>query len=165
MNGVAYKAVNTRCMIPWIQELAETWFADDTIEYNMCVKRCVRAFNRMYEIIYESPMFLSAEAKSEFANVVARFGVNYQRLRVLDERVGRLAWYITPKVHMSQHLVELSKEINPRFVQNYNEESQIGSTAAVWSRSSKGTYRSTIQHVVLTKRLCALMVRLELGEA
>ena len=96
----------------------------------------------------------------EFRRVMLRFGATLQSLRSLARSKNFLAWNITPKVHMCQHLQQQSTIMNPRWVQNYTEESQIGTTTKVWARSATGAYRRTIQRLVLLKRIVALVVRL-----
>ena len=84
-----------------------------------------------------------------------------QALRELSRVRGHKFWQITPKVHMIMHLSSFPGKLNPRFVQNYQEESLIGTTARIWARSAQGRYRRTIQKTVLIKKMVALMVRLE----
>ena len=82
-------------------------------------------------------------------------------LREMCRGRGILAWNVTPKMHMLQHLGSFPAKVNPRWLQNYMEESSVGTTTKVWSRSASGRYRRTVQKMVLLKRLVALMIRLE----
>ena len=59
------------------------------------------------------------------------------------------------------HIPLYASVLNPRFVQNYAEESFIGSTTKVWHRSMFGPYKKVTQSTVLLKRSLALLLRLE----
>ena len=67
----------------------------------------------------------------------------------------------SPKVHISQHMASQVLVMNPRYCQNYTEESGIGSSTAVWRRSAVGRYRASAQRSVLLKRVAALFIRFE----
>ena len=73
------------------------------------------------------------------------------QLRELARQNGWALWNVTPKVHKMQHLPFLASVINPRFVQNYAEESLIGTCTAIWARSVKGKYKTVAQKAVLAK--------------
>ena len=161
LNGQTVKAANTRALTPFLVELAEEFYNDEADEYQRLVLRTVRAFNRFYELMYEAGVFMSASEVSELRRALLRLGASVMQLRELARQRRLLAWRITPKMHMVQHVAALAALINPRFVQNYCEESQVGSTTQVWSRSARGRYRRTVQRLVLVKRLVALVVRLE----
>ena len=55
----------------------------------------------------------------------------------------------------------LCEIINPKSVQCYAEESQIGSTTLVYKGSMAGRYERGVQKVVLSKRELGLFVRYE----
>ena len=163
LHGPVYKAANTRAMLPVLVELVDSYM-DETNEYERTSKLCVHAFNGIYEVMYSNGIFLPDTPKRALTRHLLRFGRCYQHLRNLSAAAGWLYWNITPKVHMSQHFAALCRIINPRYLQNYSEESQVGTMTTIWGRSAHGKYRSTIQHVVLVKRLVALALRLELGD-
>ena len=84
------------------------------------------------------------------------------QLREVARQKGWLLWNVTPKVHKMQHVPLLASVINPRFVQNYAEESLIGTCTAIWARSVSGRYRSVAQRAVLAKKLTGLLLHFEL---
>jgi len=50
-----------------------------------------------------------------------------------DARVrGKLYWKVAPKMHKLQRTPLYATVMNPRWVQNYAEESLIGTTTWVW---------------------------------
>ena len=71
-------------------------------------------------------------------------------------------WNVTPKVHKMQHVPLLATVLNPRCVQNYAEESLIGTCTAIWARSVAGRYRSVVQRAVLAKKLVGLLLHFEM---
>ena len=77
-------------------------------------------------------------------------------------RVKRqFCWRVTPKVHKLQHIPLYSEVLNPRHVQNYSEESLIGTTARIWKGSMDGQYQKSAQSNVLLKRTVGLLLRFE----
>ncbi len=71
-----------------------------------------------------------------------------------------LFWRITPKVHKLMHLHLYAAVINPRWVQNYAEESLVGTTTRIWQRAMRGKYSDHVQSNVLIRRLVGLMLRI-----
>ena len=161
LNGSTVKAANTRALSPFLVELAAHFYDNDDDEYSRLAQRATRCLDRLYVIIYTEGVFLSASALAEFRRVLLRFGMAIQQLRELARARNLLAWNMTPKVHMFQHMDQQAAVVNPRVIHNYSEESQIGTTTAVWRRSASGRYRRTVQRIVLCKRLVSLMIRLE----
>ena len=66
-------------------------------------------------------------------------------------------------MHKVQHLPLCASSVNQRFCQHYVEESIMGIAARTWKGSAVGRYSDIVQQVVLTMRLVALLMRLELG--
>ena len=93
--------------------------------------------------------------------VTLRFGVAYLQLRECARVKGWMLWPVTPKVHRMQHVPLYASVTNPRFVQNYAEESLIGTCTQIWHRSVAGRYRSVAQKNVLTKKLLGLLLHFE----
>ena len=80
-----------------------------------------------------------------------------------DARVrGKLYWKVAPKMHKLQHTPLHATVMNPRWVQNYAEESLIGTTTRVWQKAMRGRYRAHAQSNVLLRRTLGLLLRLEL---
>ena len=66
---------------------------------------------------------------------------------------------ITPKVHIMQHIVEQSRVINSRYVQNYLEENLIDKVTDVWERSVSGPYKDKVQKHVCVKIVTGYILR------
>ena len=165
LGGPTVKAANTRGLSEFFVLIAIEFYDSDT-EYHRLVQRIARCLDRVYKILYGAGTFLTPAALGEFKRTLLMFGATFQALRGLAAAQNLLAWNITPKVHFAQHLGQQAALVNPRWCQSYTEESQIGSTTQVWSRSARGRYRKGVQRLVLMKRVVALAVRLEgvLGE-
>eukprot|EP00969_Alexandrium_andersonii_P096617 4265769-Alexandrium_andersonii.AAC.1 len=88
------------------------------------VQRATRAWDRFYDILYTSPMFLDAKALNDLRKVTLRFGAAVQSLRSIARDKHVLAWNMTYKVHARQHLPDQAAIVNPRYCQCYQEESQ-----------------------------------------
>ena len=161
LTGQTVKAANCLGFSAWLVEIAEEFYSDDTDEYCRMVVRTASALNRMYEIIYAAGVFLNDREVRELRRVLAKLGASVMSLRDLARGRGMQAWNVTPKMHMIQHFGAFPANLNPKWVQNYTEESAIGTTTKVWARSASGRYRETVQKMVLLKRLVALVVRLE----
>ena len=114
-----------------------------------------------YEILYATGRLLSDEELGRFKEVCERFGTNYQALREHSRVVELLHFKVTPKVHKMQHLPLLSEVLNPRWVQNYCEESLVGTCTKIWGKSVSGRHQGTAQRNVLTKKIVGLTLRLE----
>eukprot|EP00959_Pyramimonas_sp_CCMP1952_P017985 381448-Pyramimonas_sp.AAC.1 len=83
------------------------------------------------------------------------------RLRQAAKLAGKLRWKITPKVHRLQHVPDYARLLNPRWVQNYGEESLVGTNTAIWHKTMRGRYQKSVQSIVLLKRTLGLLLRLE----
>ena len=163
LHGKTAKAANTRCLTPFLVELAEAFYDDQAREEHRLVNRAARGMNRFYEIVYGADVFLNTAELSELRRVLLRTGTATQQLRGIARARGEMTWNITPKVHALQHFCEQAGVVNPRCTQNYMEESQVGTTTKVWARAARGRYTRRGQRVVLLKRLVALCVRLEVN--
>ena len=88
-------------------------------------------------------------------------GLAYQELREISRLAGRMCFKVTPKVHKVQHLPLYSSCLNPRHVQNYAEESLIGTSTKIWARSVSGRHTQSVQPNVLVKKITGLLLRME----
>ena len=105
---------------------------------------------------------MSDDAVARLRVVCLAMGAAYMRLRNLSMRAGLLHFKITPKVHKVQHIPLLASCINPRFVQNYAEESLIGTCTKIWGRPMAGRHQRFVQHNALVKKLVGVVLRLEI---
>ena len=83
-------------------------------------------------------------------------------LRGLSSDEGALMWQVLPKAHYMQHLELQARVMNPRYTQNYCEESVVGRFTSIWRATAVGKYNRTIQHVLLIRYLTAFVLRLGL---
>ena len=75
--------------------------------------------------------------------VTESFGESFMQLREIARVKKWPLWNVTPKVHKMQHVPLLATVLNPRCVQNYAEESLIGTCTAIWARSVSGRYSTS----------------------
>ena len=158
--GPAIKAAATRGSAPWLKALCIAFFTSGS-ELDHTVLVLSLSLARFYEILYSQGRFLTDAALVELGTVTRRMGTAYQQLRNMSREAGLLHFKITPKVHKVQHIPFLSACINPRFVQNYCEESLIGTCCKIWHRSVSGRYQAHVQRNTLRKKLVGLLLRLE----
>ena len=160
LHGRVIKAANSRALAPFVAEMAEA-FNDGDTAYDRLVLRATKSMARFYEIIYRAGVVLSASELGELRRVTARLGAALQELRDLARVRELFAWNIVPKTHACMHFPELAEFVNPRYVQCYQAESQVGTMTTIWNKGAHGRYRHTAQRMVLVKRLVALHCRLE----
>ena len=126
LSGNTVKAASTRGLAPFLVELCDEFYADESDEYQRCVSRAARALNQFYIVLYEGDRFLSASEQNAVRRALSMLGACFQQLRNIAQSRGLLAWNISPKVHMQQHFKDLCKCMNPRCLQCYSEESHVG---------------------------------------
>ena len=107
-------------------------------------------------------MFMDDGAVEELRLQCLAHGECYQALREMARRDHRRAWNVTPKCHKFQHIHVFASIMNPRFVQNYIEESAVGTVQDSWKQSLNGRYKGVVQETVLIKRVTALLLRFEM---
>ena len=160
LGGPAIKAAATRAAAPWLKDLAAHFFTEDT-DLDRAVVQLTDNLAAFYQILYSEGMFMSAGAEARLKAVCLSIGTACMRLRNLSMRAGLLHFKITPKVHKVQHVPMLASCINPRFCQNYAEESLIGTCTKIWGRSMAGRHQQFVQRNALVKKLLGLLIRLE----
>ena len=156
LHGPAIKAANTRVSVPFFLRLAREFLVDDSEHDRLCV-RMLESLSTMYEVMYASGIFMTADQHARFKSAVRSFGVDFQGFRADAMRRESHTYQVTSKVHKVQHLPLHAGVVNPIHVQCYADERQMGTTAAVWRGSLNGRYQRSIQRVVLTKRLVGVM--------
>ena len=160
LSGATVKAASTRGLAPFLVELCDEFYADESDEYQRCVSRAARALNQFYIVLYEGDRFLSASEQNAVRRALSMLGACFQQFRNIAQSRGLLAWNISPKVHMQQHFKDLCKCMNPRCLQCYSEESHVGTMTKIWARSAQGRYAGSVQRMTLMKRLVAVNVRM-----
>ena len=112
--------------------------------------------------MYSCGHFFSDSELAEFSTAMLGVGKYLMVLRGLSLNEGTLMWQVLPKAHYMQHLELQGRVMNPRYTQNYCEESFVGRFTSIWKATAVGKYSRTIQHVVLIRYLVAFVLRLEL---
>ena len=115
------KGAPVRAMDKFALELAETHLDERQV---MICKLMVR-FN---EIIDVEPMFLSADAKVEIAQLGLCFGNLYTTLASNANARRLKQWKVTPKLHIFLHMCEWQavEDGNPRHNWTYSDEDFVG---------------------------------------
>ena len=160
LSGKLIKAANTRALVPWLKHTADKYHAGHG-GHHSSVRKVFYSLAAIEDIIYKSPMFLSDVQKEELQSQLDKMGRHWMHLRHLSDVAGCDFWQITPKVHIGICAVgEQARLINPRFVQNYGEESLIGRMTKIWSASANGPYVKSSQRLVMTRYLVGLILRI-----
>ena len=159
LSGPVIKAANSRALLPFFNHLAQKYFAAHG-DYSSSIRKVFLALTEIERIFYTSDMFLEDKTKTELEDAFLRLGRHWQNLRHLSGVRNENAWQIRPKVHYAQHFVEQADLINPRVVQNYQEESLIGVVTKVWQACARGPYEKTIQKKALNRMWVGLELRI-----
>lgn len=162
LAGPAIKAAPTRAAAPFFAHLAKEYFNSFTPgDLNTC--KVTANLAEFYDIIASAPMFMTDAQLQRLRLVVDNFGIALQSLRGEAEARNQLVYQVRPKVHKAMHLPLFASIINPRCVNCYVDESQMGTSQRVWRASVKGKYSNHVQRTVLAKRWLALLLRFEFG--
>ena len=132
----------------------------DTEEHKAVVAIC-DLVDQSYNILYQANIFMTDDQVNELSEVVKKIGECWLILRKISRGKKSLAFKVAPKTHRFQHLPMWGSVMNPRYVQCYDEESLIDTTATIWKKSMNGPYKNTIQQLVLLKRTLGYLLRLE----
>ena len=157
--GQVVKAANTRCLVPFFKHLAIEYFSGHG-EYNSSVRKVCYNLDEIETILYTSDMFLDDAALQRLDQCFRVLARHWQHLIFLSKRDYQNRWQITPKVHYSLHLASQARLINPRYVQNYAEESLIGRLTRMWGKSANGAYELVAQFTVLARYFVGLELRM-----
>ena len=163
LHGKTIKAAITRHALPFFVSLVTEFYNRGTPEDTDRV-RMLGALDELYNVVYNEPMFLPPDAQRRLREACLTFGACYQRLREAARLAGRCNYRVTPKVHKMQHLPLMGGFINPRCVQNYAEESLIGTATKTYKASMNGRHMGVAQVNFLAKRMVALLLRFEIPQ-
>ena len=125
------------------------------------IKELFDRFVDFYRLLYSQPMFMTDAAVERLRNITSELGEKWHVLRHIEYTRGNLRWKITTKVHKLLHTPIYAERLNPRWVQNYAEESLVGSVTKTYKASVAGRYAREIQTLILLKRTLALCLRFE----
>ena len=105
-------------------------------------------------------MFLTDDELKELDFHTKRWGRNLMWLADHSVRSGKLAWHITFKCHVAQHLPFQAEVLNPRFTQNYADESMVGRMSRMFFAAANGpSDQEVLQYSVLRKYIISTRLR------
>ena len=159
LQGPIVKSANTRSLLPFCMDLANTYFGAHG-PYSSSVRKVFQALIKIQQCFYSSDQFLTDEAKLELKEAFLKLGRHWQNLRHLSSVARENAWQVTPKVHIAQHFPEQADVINPAHTQNYQEESLVGVVTKLWGACAKGPYDKIIQKKALNRYWVGLELRI-----
>ena len=87
LHGPRIKTVGTRHLAPWLISLTQEYCNSGSIEHKT-MRSLARNLNSMYDIIYESDVFMSAGELVRLEDSVVRIGECFQLLRDFSRRGG-----------------------------------------------------------------------------
>ena len=90
--------------MPFVDALVREMYGDRTDDWSVSTVVVVSNLCKVYDILYSSDMFLSAEALDALKAALELFGVHFMRLRCIAESRGLMYYQLTPKVHFMQHI-------------------------------------------------------------
>ena len=162
LRGPAFKAANTRAAVPAFLAIAAETLTTGS-EEDRSIVALLTAVNAFQELLYSAGFSLTDDEIGRLDAIVLEMGFHYQTLRGIARAKNQLWWRVTPKVHKLQHMSHWARVLNPAMVQCYMEESMVGTTTKVWQRTMSGRYQSTVQAIVLLKRVLGLLLRIHEG--
>lgn len=160
LTGPAIKAAATRASVAWLRTLARDFLVAGTPQDRMACE-LIDELAEFYRILYSAGRFISIAEETRLQQVCSRFGNNFLHLREHSRRSEVNAFQVKPNIHKMMHVPMLARVLNPRYVQNYCEESLVGTCTKVWARSVAGRYRQHAQPTVLTNKLVGQLLRYE----
>ena len=161
LSGKVIKAANTRCMVPFLDNLAQTFFPAHGA-YASSTRKLFASLLAVEKIFYSSGMFLTDTQKADLEYHLLRLGRHHQHLRHLSRLENENSYQITPKCHYAQHFIEQARLMNPTTTQNYSEESLIGVMTRIWQAAARGPYHKMIQRHTLNRYWTGLELRMSI---
>ena len=152
LKGPRVKSANTRQFVPVLEVLVRKYCDSGSLE-DLATIKLVKSINEMYLILYSAAILFTPAQHTALRDAVLEIGAAIQYLRSVSNRRGDLFFQITPKVHFVQHLPFQASAINPRYTQNYCEESLVGKICKIRKSSAEGPYARTVQRTALVKYL------------
>jgi hypothetical protein len=120
---------------------------------------------RMYRIIAEGDMFLTAREAADILDAVERFLVHYNFLHKYWQSRGKLLYNITIKAHILWHIAYDARYLNPRSAWVYDFEDFVGKIMKCAKACVAGTPMHLISHKVcmnfllVTELQCKIQMR------
>ena len=162
LHGPLVKAANTRHLMPFVDALVREMYGERTDDWSVSTVVVCSNLCKVYDILYSSDMFLSADALAALKAALDLFGVHFMRLRSIAEVRGLMYFQLTPKVHFMQHIYLQCCLINSRFCTCYSQESMVGRITKIYKSNKNSRYRGTIQRSTLLRYLVFFACELEL---
>ena len=106
-------------------------------------------------------MFFTACEKTSFKNATLKFGRHFQKAAHLSRQEGGVLFYTTFKFHLVQHVADQAIMLNPRFLQNYQQEGLVGRIADIFSSTANGPRGKAMHKTALIKYLLGMTLRYE----
>ena len=97
------------------------------------------------------------EQQTDFANAIHSCLSHYSWLAAESVKQGRVRYNLVHKHHSLAHMADQGRTINPTVLATYMEESMVGQGARIYNSNA---YAGRAQHVVLSKYLLALQLKL-----
>lgn len=101
--------------------------------------KLVQALKKMYEILDERGYCWPTHGWKAFDKAVGQMLLNYQWLAKDAFTRGETMWSVVQKHHMTCHLPDQAKWVNPRYVWTYGSESFMGNMVKLASACLHGT--------------------------
>ena len=161
LSGKMVKAANTRCMVPFLNNLAQTYFPAHGA-YASSTRKIFASLLAIEKLLYSAEMFLTDVQKADLEEHILKVGRHLQHLRHLSAVASENSYQITPKCHYAQHFIEQARLINPTATQNYAEESLVGVVTRIWQACARGPYVKVIQKHSLNRYWTGLELRMSL---
>lgn len=153
LAGPGVKGASTRSMVPWVATLCS--MLEDGSEEKAARAKMMGGLRRFQQSAASGPMFLSKGERQVVRDSVEEFCQNYCLLASLAMRRGEVLFNVTLKHHMFHHMAEQSRNINPRVLHTYSEESFVGCVAKIYAAMASGPLGG-VQARVLKRYLVAL---------
>ena len=143
------KGAETKHILKPLALIAENVCAASTLEIDHRIAACLKAMDRLVDILDESDMFLTAEQHSELKAASVLFFGHYSWLRSWAETNERFLFHVTIKFHMLWHLIDDAKFLNPRFYWCFKGEDYVGKVSDLTASVAMG-----VKSTRLTCKLC-----------
>jgi hypothetical protein len=157
LHGPSVKGATTRGIVPFVADICRRLDDGSFAKHRRAVM--TGALARMYDIMYGSDVFFSDNELCRFRQAIYEFLVNYHSLAAHHAERGELYYNVVFKHHFLGHVSESAASLNPRCLQTYTEESNVGRGAAIYAATANGPFENTVQRAVLSKFVLALTLR------
>lgn len=143
------KGAETKHILKPLALIAENVCAASTLEIDHRIAACLKAMDRLVDILDESDMFLTPEQHAELKSASVLFFGHYSWLRSWAETNERFLFHVTIKFHMLWHLIDDAKFLNPRSYWCFKGEDYVGKISDLTASVAMG-----VKSTRLTSKLC-----------